>query len=155
VLHYCDATQHCTQRSAYGLCEGELSVSPDAITPVVLAEAAPTPTGGEIADGIYDLVAEYKTGIGIATQYERAALRFFDAGLHAELMSDPDLGSPDYDSPHRLLNVSRADDTTLNFEVICPTKYVLFPRYTRTYSANGDELTLFQQSLMEVYKKRP
>jgi hypothetical protein len=155
VLHYCDATQHCTQRAAYALCEGDLSVLPDAITPSVLAQAAPTPTGGQIADGIYDLVAEYQSGNGIATVYERAALRFFDAGVHAELMSDLDLSSPDYDSPHRLLSVSQADDTTLSFDVTCPDMYVLFPHYTRSYSANGDDLWLFQQSLIEVYKMRP
>lgn len=155
VLHYCDATQHCVQPPGYALCEGDLSVMPDAITPDVLTGAAPTPTGGTIADGIYDLVAEHEFGFGIPTVYERAALRIFDAGVHAELMSDLDLSSPDYDSPHRLLTMSQGGDTTLNFEVTCPDTYVLFPHYARGYSASGEDLWLFQQSLIEVYKKRP
>lgn len=155
LLHYCDATQHCTQRPGYGLCEGNLSVLADTVTPSILAEATPSPTGGKIADGIYDLVGEYEIGIGIASEYQRAALRFFDAGVHAELMSDPSLSSPDYDTPHRLLNVSQVDDTTLSFDVTCPNIGVPFPHYTRSYSASGDDLWLFQQSQLDAYKKRP
>ena len=65
-------------------------------------------------------------GIGIASEYQRAALRFFDA-----------------------------DDTTLSFDVTCPNMGVLFPHYTRSYSASGDDLWLFQQSQLDAYKKRP
>jgi hypothetical protein len=155
VLYYCDFTQHCVQPSSYALCAGDLSVMPDAIMPDVLAEAAPAPTGGTITDGTYDLVAEHEYGIGIPDIYEHAALRIFDAGVHAELMSDLDLDSPDYDSPHRLLTLSQADATTLNFDVTCPDMGVLFPHYTRGYSASGDDLWIFQPSLIEVYKKRP
>ncbi len=155
VLHYCDATQHCTERSGYALCAGDLSVMPDLVKPDVLAEAAPAPTGGTIADGIYDLVAEHEFGFGIPNTYQRAALRIFDAGAHAEFISDPDFDNPDYDTPHELLTLSPADATTLNFDVTCPTTGVLFPHATRGYSASGDDLWLFQSSLIEVYTKRP
>ena len=70
-------------------------------------------------------------------------------------MADPDLSSPDYDTPHRLLNVTQMDDTTLSFEVSCPDTGVPFPHYVRSYSASGDDLWLFQPSLLEAYKKRP
>jgi hypothetical protein len=155
VHHYCAIDNRCVQPARYTLCLGDLQATPDAVTLASLAEPVPTPQGGDMADGTYDLIDEYKYGLDITDEYERAALRIFDAGTHAEQIYDATSGSPGYDSPHRFLNVNRVDATTLSFDVTCPDKmYVLFPHYLRGYTAGGDELWLFQSSLIEVYRKR-
>jgi len=158
VHHYCRELDHrCVQTLGYTLCEGSLEATPNEVTPARLAVPVPMPTGGEISDGIYDLVGEYEYAVGIADVYQRAALRFFDGGTRAEHIYDAELGSAaDYQTPHRLLNVSRVDSTTLSFDVTCPdSSRILFPQYIRAYSAADGDLWLFQQSLIEVYKKRP
>ncbi len=141
------------QAVGYTKCDGDLTATPPEVVPTGLAEAAPAPVGGELADGIYDLVGEYQYRVGISAEYERAALRLFDAGTHAEFIYDPG-SNAEADSPHRLLDVSRYDSTTLNFDVTCPDTSVIFRHYQRGYSASGDDLWLFQDSLLEVYEKR-
>lgn len=117
----------------------------------------PTPSGGSIADGIYDLVAEQEyQAPSLSDVYVRGAIRFFDAGTHVEHIYDPVLGSQaDDNSPHRLMNVS-SDGSELTFDVTCPDRSsVTFPHYLRGYTASGSELWLFQQQLIEIYMKRP
>jgi hypothetical protein len=68
---------------------------------------------------------------------------------------DPTVGSQaDGESPHRLMTV-RASGSVLSFSVTCPEGSAVFhPEYTRGFTAQGTELRLFQEDMIEIYERR-
>lgn len=113
----------------------------------------PQPTGGNIADGIYDLVAQREFVYdGFAPIYTRAALRFSGGVTQAEHIYDSASQFADSETPHRHMTVEQ-QGASLELVVTCPD-IVLMPRYQRGFSVEGDELWLFQKSLIEVYRRR-
>ena len=116
----------------------------------------PTPQGGTITDGTYDLVATRQYVLDrFADVYQRAALRFSASGTEVEQIYDydPDYFA-DYDTPHRLLAVA-TEGTVLHFSVKCPNTVIsIYQNYDRSFTVQGSELWLFQPSLIEVYRAR-
>jgi hypothetical protein len=152
---YCIAGK-CRQDSQYLLCDGDLVAMDDEVAVEEVSGPMPLPSGGEIADGTYDLVAEHEfQANSVADRYRRGALRFTNSGTRVEHIFDAELGSQaDTESPHRLMTVS-IDGTVLSFHVDCPDEdHVIFPDYMRGFSVVGEELWLIQRTVVEIYKRR-
>jgi hypothetical protein len=153
---YC-AVDHCQQTAAYLACDGELQATPPEVPIGLTTEPLPEPRGGDIADGIYDLVAQIESRpFTPSTTYVRGALRFSDGATRVEHIFDP---TPEplahYDSLHRNMIVS-ASGPILSFLVACPDNNLTFdPEYVRGFTASGTELHLFQEEMVEIYTRRP
>lgn len=150
---YC-IDEKCRQEPGYALCEGDLQATPPEV-PVEQAQGTiPPPQGGQIVDGIYDLVAQREyVGPGISETYTRAALRFTSNGTRVEHIYDA--GTADAESPHRLMSVS-ISSVTLAFEISCPDRnHVFWSEYSRDFDAQGEEIWLHQERLLEIYTRRP
>lgn len=83
-------------------------------------------------------------------------MRFTDGGTRVEHIYGPVPGSQaDEGSPHRLMKVS-AKEYWLTFSLTCPVAPNMFhPSYARLFTAEGMELWLFQDQLVEIYERRP
>jgi hypothetical protein len=154
--HYCYKGE-CQQDPQYLLCEGDLMAMDAEISVEELSGPMPLPAGGIITDGTYDLVAEHEFDpYAAASRYLRGALRFTNGATRVEHIYDRDPSSQaDPKSPHRLMAV-RANDSTLSFNVECPdSSQVTSPNDSRGFSVAGEELWLFQRTVVEIYKRRP
>lgn len=152
---YCTIDGQCQVTSEVAQCAGDLRTTP----PEVVAEAAtgsmPTPLGGTIDDGIYDLIGirEYVED-PVAEIYERAAQRFSVGATQVELIYDSNLNFSTGYAPHRLMTVA-AEGPVLHITVNCPA--TLLPgnqQYDVGFTVQGTELWIFKTNLIEVYSLR-
>jgi hypothetical protein len=153
---YCTANR-CQQSPAYSLCDGDLRATPGEVAVETATGTMPEPLGGPIADGIYDLVAQREyVAFSASAKYDRGAMRFTVGATRVEHIYDATAGSQaDAESPHRLMSV-HASGSILSFSVTCPEGAVVFdPDYTRGFTAEGTELRLFQENVIEIYERRP
>ena len=153
---FCTIEGRCQLDSGVSACAGDLRATPPLIQVESVAGDLPTPQGGTITDGTYDLVATRQYVLDrFADVYQRAALRFSASGTEVEQIYDydPDYFA-DYDTPHRLLAVA-TESTVLHFSVKCPNTVIsIYQNYDRSFTVQGSELWLFQPSLIEVYRAR-
>jgi hypothetical protein len=114
----------------------------------------PTPAGGTIADGIYDLVANRQYDPDYFAEYfDRSALRFFNGATQAEQFADGVDATASY-FPHRSMTIS-LDATSLELDFTCPEgAYLGLSNGTRGYTVTDTELWLFQTGMIEIYALR-
>lgn len=114
----------------------------------------PTPAGGAIADGVYDLVANRQYDRDYFAEYfGRSALRFFNGATEAEQFADGVDQTASY-FPHRSMTVS-LNATSLELHFSCPEGgYPGLSNRTRGYTASDTELWLFQPGMIEIYALR-
>jgi hypothetical protein len=153
----CTIDGQCNVEPAVLLCPGDLRARGPAIAIEQGVGPRPTPEGGTIADGIYDLVAirQYARST-FAELYRQAAIEFTGSARTAQLTGVVDIAFfADPESPHRLMDVT-AEGTILHFSVTCPDKsHVIKPRFDRDFSVHDSEVWFFHEGVVEVYARRP
>jgi hypothetical protein len=155
--YQCSIDGQCNLEPIVLLCPGDLRARGPVIAIEQPAGPMPTPEGGTIADGIYDLTAIHQYGRStFAELYRQAAIEFAGGATTAEQIGVVDIAFfADPESPHRLMSVT-ADGTTLHFSVTCPgSPHVIEPNFDRGFTVHDSEVWLFQEGVVEVYARRP